>query len=183
MIVLLSLISVIALLFIFLDGICFQSRGKISPGTLAVLVLISLAAFLLPGSRSGKSVQILSGLLLLVYSFILLGIIPARSRMVRLLKQHSYWGYAPMVSLLWAVSGLQAPLPLTGTLLFLLLLTVMLFPGGMGVFYRGGEYRTQNVKKILELFHLLGGIFQFITGLVIASDRVRFFEKMVDYFF
>jgi len=183
MIVLLSLISVIALLFIFLDGLYFLGKERTPPVQIAALLAVTAVVFMLPRWWPGHGILIALGLLLLLYSFILLGMVPDKTEKIRWLKQHSYWAYAPMVSLLWAISGLDQPVPAVGVFIFLMLLIPVLKLCNNQNFSFMNKYNMQNVKKILELFHLLGGIFQFITVLVIVSDRVRFFEKIVDYFF
>ncbi|GEM_PF-6097755 len=183
MIVLLSLISVIALFFIFLDRLRHRGgSGGITVGNMVASAGVA-ALFLLPPVAGHAGFRIGLGLIFLLYSFILLGIIPGRNGCLQWLNRNSYWAYAPITALLWSVSGIPPAARIMGVTLFMLLLIPTLLTAEKRPFSFMEEKYSQNVDKILELFHLLGGIFLFITVLVIASDRVRFFKKIVDYFF
>jgi len=42
--------------------------------------------------------------------------------------------------------------------------------------------RKKNVSDLLELFQMINGIFIFILGLITASDRIRFLQKIAAWF-
>ncbi len=183
MILLLSLISVMALLFIFSDRMLFRENGAVSGRSLLALLAGGMAAYFLPHAWSDPVSRILLSLPVLFYSFILLGIIPAGHKTIERLRQRSHGIYGFTIILLWAVSGIPFPRDVAGVLIFSISLVLVLKFSEKRIFSFMDGKNSQNVYKILELFHLLGGIFLFITVLIVASDRVRFLRKIVDYFF
>ncbi len=183
MIVFLSLIGVIALLFILTDRLRYRKVSgflSIAEGALlsGLVMVLSLPAV---GATAGLRIGL--GLMFLPYSFILLGIIPDGNRYIQWLKHNSHWAYGPIMGLLLSVSAVAPAERLAVLFTFLLFLIPVIKLAEKYPFSFMEEKYFQKVDKILELFHLLGGIFIFITVMVIASDRVRFFEKVVDYFF
>ncbi len=176
---LLVLISLIAWMFSLTDRIYFRDNAAGGRYQSAVIMAGCLLLYGLTSLFPAPMVLLSAGLILLFFSFIILNIIPSRqTAWIYALKTHSYWSYGASLSIIWAISGL----PYRQTAIAVVLFIAVLFIISRYTPIKKETY-SENVKKILELFHLIGGIFQFVVVLIIATDRVRFLEKIARYLF
>jgi len=176
---LLILISLMALVFISTDRLLNHSCPTGGPGYWAAF-WAAMAGLFVISHYFGRPLVLLSlGIILLIYSFLLLGVIPDKNKTLRFLKSRSYWAYGSSVVIMWGISGERGAGVIGAVAVFSVVIPLVVY----GLSCRIFPDKNQNVNKLLELFTLLGGIFQFVVVLVVASNRVRFFEKIARYLF
>ncbi|KAA3610379.1 MAG: hypothetical protein D8M58_05815 [Calditrichaeota bacterium] len=121
-------------------------------------------------------IQLISGLLFIFISFAQLGIIKFKKEFAYYFTVHFL-----LICAISALNGLAWQQAVWGPISFLFLTPPLIFISRKLSKFSGKS--RENVNELLELTGIVNSIFIFIIGLVIASDRVRFLKKIVNWIF
>jgi hypothetical protein len=141
------------------------------------LIFFAQFLFILVYNFQHYFVFLLIGVFFILVGFYYLGIITFSN-----IKIHRHFTIQTMlISVVSAISGLIWQEAIWG---------VISFAFSFSLFYtilkKGKNYflkNRKNVNELLELFQIVNGIFIFVIGLIIASDRIRILKKIVNWFF
>ncbi len=186
MFVFILLISVLAAVFVLSCDyeLRLEKSGQSGYGfySMAVSVLFSALFLVLPTYWDGFVIaQIFLGTIFILFCFLLLTMLPAELLPLKLAEGICFRIYLPFCALVAGISGIGLVQALIAVLTFAVLRIALrpIWPRFLEMLFKS----RQNVKELLELNRQLLGIFTFILGMVIATDRVRFIENFVKWLF
>ena len=142
-----------------------------------VLMLLSFPFFaLIFLLKTQTYLLIVLGIIFMIFSFIYLGIINAD----KLKNWKPFTMHALFMAVISGISGLSWEYgvgSLTGYFLFLF---AFFLPA---LRLQKKTAGNPNIAELTELLQVINGMFFFIIGLIIASDRIRFLEKIARWLF
>lgn len=175
-------ILIIALLNAFFAAISrtqnfYDGSYKSVTKSLVLLNASSIVLFALVYIFRGQTIfLVLLGLVFLTISFSYLGILN--------LKNLPEWNpsvvHSFFISVISAISGLtlkQAVIILAIYFITLILMNHFVFR------FTHSYEKDEKIIELMDLFKVLNGLFFFVLGLVIASDRIRFLKKIANWLF
>lgn len=175
-------ILIIALLNAFFAAISrmqgfYDESYKTGSKSLLLLNISSVLLFALVYILRGQTLfLIFIGLIFLMISFSYLGIL----RLKNLPEWKPSVVHSFFISVISAISGLT----LQQSVIILSIYFITLIILNLFVFRFALSYdKDEKIIELMDLFKVLNGLFFFVLGLVIASDRIKFLKKIANWLF